>query len=232
MENKKTIILLSLFFLLVIPIAIADTPLFGTFKKNTSINLIQTCSNCTFNNITSILYPNGSVMLSNLSMTKDGTNYNYTIHYNFSQTSGRYLVNGFGDLDGVNTVWVYDYEINPQGIPQSQERTRAVSNAVYFLFFIGVLLFIGFLFVKESVPIKWTFFLISMMFFLQSLNFLFINLQDEVINPAIESYFSFLTSAAFYLFWFMFGLLSIMWILTILQTLFFKQSMKNAEKYA
>lgn len=82
-------------------------------KLNEVINLTQTCSNCTFNNITGVMTPNSERLLANVQMTKDGTFYNYT----FSNTSvvGEYVVNGIGDLDGNIQVWNYNFFVTKTG---------------------------------------------------------------------------------------------------------------------
>ena len=50
----------------------------GIFKAGDNVSLIQLCDDCTYNNITSIIYPNGTIALGEAEMTKDGTQYNYT----------------------------------------------------------------------------------------------------------------------------------------------------------
>ncbi len=87
----------------------------GTFKQNTNVNLIQLCGDCTFNNITSVLFPNSTTAVSNVSMTRDGTLYNFTLNRSLTLTNGNYIVNGFGDLGGVDTIWSYTFSITPTG---------------------------------------------------------------------------------------------------------------------
>lgn len=88
-----------------------STPLkLGTFKQGETIDLIQTCSNCTYNNITKIKLANGTLLNVNGEMTKDGTFYNYTLS-GYTDFIGEYIVNGIGDLDGEEEVWSYVFEI-------------------------------------------------------------------------------------------------------------------------
>lgn len=87
----------------------------GTFKKGESIDLIQTCEDCTYVNITSILYPNNSQAIGQVAMTRDGTYFNYTLTPNYTDTSGVYVVNGLGDEGGSNTVWRYTFEVTSAG---------------------------------------------------------------------------------------------------------------------
>ena len=85
----------------------------GTFKSGECVNLIQICDNCSYNNISRVIYPNSTNALSNVAMTKDDTFYNYT--FCNASTLGTYIVNGYGDLDGVKTSWSYDFDITTTG---------------------------------------------------------------------------------------------------------------------
>jgi len=85
MNNKTKLIFLV--GILILPLMSA---LLGTFEKETDINLIQTCNNCTYCNLTSIRYPNGSNIFNNIEMTKDGTYYNYTLNETYTGTVGIY----------------------------------------------------------------------------------------------------------------------------------------------
>ncbi len=111
---KKILLFLMLMMVLISPVSAVIQDL-GTFKQNTNITLIQTCGTCTFNNITSILYPNSSIAISNVEMIRDGTFYSYVLNNSLTITNGDYIVNGFGDLDGVNTTWNYNFLVTPSG---------------------------------------------------------------------------------------------------------------------
>lgn len=107
---------LLLIALIILPVVTAEsTQVLGTFKKGFAVNLKQICSNCTFNNITTVIYPNSSIVVSNIAMTKTGTEYNYTLPATRTQVNGEYIVSGFGDLNGVNTIWTYSFYITPNG---------------------------------------------------------------------------------------------------------------------
>lgn len=85
----------------------------GTFKQGSSFDLLQTCEDCTQNNITRVLFPNGSVALNEVAMERDDTFYNLT--FSNTLTLGIYQVNGFGDPAGVKTIFNYKFEITPTG---------------------------------------------------------------------------------------------------------------------
>ncbi|KKL25564.1 hypothetical protein LCGC14_2404000, partial [marine sediment metagenome] len=113
--KMKKILLIIIMSIFLVSIASAEIQTLGVFKQNTNVTLIQTCGTCTFNNITSVLYPNSSIALSNISMAKDGTFYSFILNNSFTITKGEYIVNGFGDLGGTNIVWNYNFLITPSG---------------------------------------------------------------------------------------------------------------------
>jgi hypothetical protein len=198
----------------------------GIFKQGEMINLRQTCDTCTYVNLSSVTIPPNSTMLYfNEAMTKTGIEYNYS----FINTSinGNYFYTVIGDKDGIDQSETFCFSVTPSGFVGS----NVLSFAIWFLFLISIILFIAFLFVNAKPPVKWTFFLISMMFLLQTVSILFTSLQDAVINPKIVGYFDFLASASFILFWFAMGLLAVLWILTTLQTLLLKNKQTKEAKY-
>lgn len=131
-------IFVSVLFLLVMPLVQAEQQTLGTFVKGSSVNLIQICSNCTYNNISSIQYPNSTQAQGQIGMTKTGTYYNAT--FTRTTTIGQYIVNGFGDLDGTQTAWSYNFYITADGVDQTlQGRTNGllwVSFAMCILFMV------------------------------------------------------------------------------------------------
>lgn len=111
--GSKKISFLLIFLLIFISVSVFASTL-GTVKQGSCIELIQTCDNCSYNNISRVISPNKTVILEEAVMTKDDTYYNYT----FCSTNdlGQYIVNGYGDIDGVKTVWSYDFFATPNGL--------------------------------------------------------------------------------------------------------------------
>lgn len=99
--------------LMLISLASASFVSLGEFKIGDTVNLIQLCDNCTYNNISSIVYPNGSIAVSNVEMTADGPQFNYT--YVVPDTAGKYYVNGYGDDTGNNDIWSYEFDVTSTG---------------------------------------------------------------------------------------------------------------------
>ncbi len=104
---RTRIISLVLFVLLLINVVGAQTQTLGGedgFFPDTNINLIQTCSNCTFVNITTIVFTptggvksEGEIIRINFEMQKDGTFYNYTLLKGNTTREGEYIVNWISD---------------------------------------------------------------------------------------------------------------------------------------
>jgi hypothetical protein len=198
--------------------ALNQEPYLGDFKRGINITLKQSCTNsstaCTYCNITSIVSPppNQSIVFTDILMDKNG----YEFSYNFTgektniYNNGKYSV--YGVCDG--TVWHYTFGVNPTGLGQTESRTSSLSRMIYFFFIIGIILFIGFLFVGKIWQVKATFFLLSMLFILISINFLFITLEDEVVNPKIESFLSSFTAISFLLYWGIGTGIFVIWLIT------------------
>lgn len=118
---------------LALPLIFAQMQTLGVFQQNEIVNLIQTCDNCTYVNISSVTFPNSTVAVSNAVMTKDGTIYNYT----FSQTNtiGTYIVNTFGDDDGTVTAGSYTFEITQTG------STLSTAQGIVYVIFLSAIIF-------------------------------------------------------------------------------------------
>ncbi len=84
-------------------------------KQGDTMIVIQTCSDCTYNNITHIRRPDGTLAYFGVSMEKNGTFYNYTIDGNFTNLIGDYIINGDGDEGGTLNTWDYIIPVTPSG---------------------------------------------------------------------------------------------------------------------
>jgi len=146
MFKMKKIILFLLFGVFLISLVGATQESLGTYKQNTCVELIQTCGNCTYNNISTVKFPNSSTALLNVAMTRDDTYYNYT--FCNTSTLGTYIVNGFGDLDGEKIVWSYGFVITYTG----KELSSASSTFYIVLFGVFIFLFLITIFGIDKLP--------------------------------------------------------------------------------
>lgn len=137
--RKRAFIFLFLLVLLfsfnfVSPISLNNLETLGTFSQNSTITLSNSCINSSYSNITRLTAPNSSIILNgNISMTKSGDNYNYT----FSNTSdiGRYLVYGKCDENGINSIWLYKFEVTANG------KVLSVAESLLYPILTGIVFF-------------------------------------------------------------------------------------------
>lgn len=191
------------------------------------------CPSTTRCNITSY-YPNSSFFINNKGMGNLNNGFfNYSLNNNQTSTKGEYgsSVSCVDSTVGINDTSVFTFEINPTGIRPTEQRSQSISRGVYFMFILGILLFIGFLFTRESIPVRWTFFIFSLIFFLIGINIIFISISDEIVNPRLETFFDGFTAITWYSYWFAGGLLALIWALTFINTILYKKNMENIKRF-
>ena len=211
------------------------------YEQNSSIVFIEevTIGNAVSDNVLAnitIKDPDNMILVGFQPMTYNSTGkfFNFTLDGALTWKSGRYercvfAVDSLGL--GQNGSLCTFFFVNPTGIEPTDQRTGAINRAVYFMFGIALLLFISFFFAKSKPPIKWTLFLLGTIFALISINLVFVSLQDAVVNPRLETFFSTFTVLSFYLYWFAFGLLIIIWIFTAMNTWILKKNLQNIRRF-
>jgi len=92
MKNINTLMKkLMLFLVFTIIILPNINSLLSTTQVNYPIDLIQTCNNCTYCNLTSIKYPNGTNILTNQIMSStNNIEYNFTLNKTYTSDDGTY----------------------------------------------------------------------------------------------------------------------------------------------
>ena len=177
----------------------------GTFKLDNCMTLKQGCANCSYNNISAVLSPNGTTYLSNVLMTKTNNDYNYT----FCNTSvrGEYIVYGFGDLNGDKKTWAYTFSIESIGYTPTITQgilfgVMFVILLIVFIFGVWLTIFIPYEDVKEDGFIKiinWKKYLKWFVFCITYLSFVGISFSAWNISYAYL-YFDSMTNFFRYLF--------------------------------
>jgi len=127
-------------------------------KFNSQFDLVQTCSDCIFVELTSVTYPNGTLMIMGINMTKVGEDYSYP----FGNTSqlGTYKYNTCGDLLSSATgtrnlkCEVISFEVTSTGEKVSLSN---IILPIILLLLAGLCLVLGFSFNKDHWLLK-TFF--------------------------------------------------------------------------
>lgn len=135
-KNKLFLLMIFIFLVLFSLASVSAETTLGTFKSGDCIKLIQTCTNCTFANITQVisLKTNASVSLGSVAMTKIDSSF----YYNFCNTSalsGDYIAIGFGDPDGRIKPFNYGFSITPNG------EDATTGKAVFYIGLLLVLIF-------------------------------------------------------------------------------------------
>lgn len=119
---KKTKILLLVMSLILISLMMsisAETKTLGTYKLGQCVNLIQVCASCSYVNISSIFSPSSQNLLAGggaMNLSAGGV-----FIRNFCNTTkiGQYIVNGIGDLNGIPTIFSYNFYITQTQINDS-----------------------------------------------------------------------------------------------------------------
>ena len=111
----KKLISILLLVCILLPVTTAALSSLGTFKVKENVTLLQLCDDCTYNNITSVVGPRGNILVHDVEMIKDGTQYTYIFNNTYVQQIGIYRVNGYGDEGGSISTWEYTFETTPSG---------------------------------------------------------------------------------------------------------------------
>jgi len=166
MKKVFLIFLLGLFLISLVSSSISDI---GSFKRGDCIDLPQSCSDCTYNNISKITNANSVVVLTETIMQKDGTYYSY----NFCNTTtlGQYKVNGFGDESGVKSTWEYTFSVTETG-----EGDKSFFNNALLIILISLALI--FLIMGIKTEIIWFGFMSAVMFLLGGIYLTIYGLND------------------------------------------------------
>lgn len=145
----KKIIFMTFMMVFLISLASGEVQTLGVYKPQEDINLLQLGAGFTVCNITTVVLPNSSLAIkSEVTMTKDGNQYNYTLKGENTTLMGQYIVNGYC-TDGSNeTVWAYDFEVSSSG------RT-GISNIALIIILIVMIYTITFIsFFGKNIPLS------------------------------------------------------------------------------
>ena len=127
------------------PIVEGDSSLlYGIFKQNQNVTLVQNCIDSTYANITRVIYPNSTIILDGqYGMTKVGDNY----YYVFANTSMLGYYHVYGECDYVlvgnvyNATWGYYFKVTKDGIDDSLIDETSSMSLIFFMLFIIIGLF-------------------------------------------------------------------------------------------
>jgi hypothetical protein len=131
----------ALFVLMMLSFSTAAETDIGTKKLDDCIDLIQTCADCTYVNFSSYTMPNGTREVVEWAGTQSGVTFTYN-DCNITNQLGEWIIDGHGDLDNIDTVFTYKYDVTstgnptPEGMPTFQMGVMIIIFAVacFFLF--------------------------------------------------------------------------------------------------
>lgn len=179
----------------------------------------------------SVFYNNGSVLVDFQPMTDNGDYFNYTLAQSQTGIKGYYSYDLTCASQGLNQTESYDFLINYGGVQPDDQRSSTANLSVWLFMIIFLLSIIAFFF-TQKVPIKLTYFFMALLFFLISLNLIFVNLQDSVVNPKFEGFYSGFTTVSYYVYWGIGVFLAFIWIVTTINYQLSKSLSSKEAKYA
>lgn len=148
--SKKINLKICLLFLIILNLSFvfAEQQGLGIIKQNDCVRLIQTCPSCTAITLSSVIYPNKAVSQTSILMS---TSDSFEWIYNYCNTSvlGQYIVNGHGDVDGIDTSFAYDFFVTPTGEVINGMTT---GTSIFFLLIcLGLIFFSVWLIIKNPM---------------------------------------------------------------------------------
>ena len=132
------------------PIVLAEDNI-GTFRPGEEFNITNFCSNadCTYMNLESITYPNGTVLFINTSMKQLGQEFTYNFS---SDDNGLYFFRTCANPRG-NDMCERDYfTITPTGTDFTIPQAIAYG---FLLILLGLFLFFSIYGIKKAVSVEW-----------------------------------------------------------------------------
>lgn len=129
--NKQFIFLIAFAFIFIPMVSAVCTNDLGFKENNETIDLFQSCPSCSFVNVTSVQYPNGTLEPMNKAMTLTGITFTYQFNKTDQNGYHEYIV--LGDKNGVNQVETFCFTITPNGKDNSK-------NSIIYLVILFVLI--------------------------------------------------------------------------------------------
>ena len=155
MKFRNIFVIFSILFL--IPLLSAETSL-GLFEQSTDIELLQVCSNetnlCDYCNISSVKYPNSTIIFSDISMTQRTADFNYSLISNYTSPTGKYFVNGVCGVGNQIEVFSYTFDVTINGNENPEGIVIVLFTILFVIIFAGL---IGLLLYNVFHMIQWDF---------------------------------------------------------------------------
>ncbi|KKN06155.1 hypothetical protein LCGC14_1080130 [marine sediment metagenome] len=212
-------------------IKVNETHLFNVhvFNISNGLRLTNTTTSCGFH----LFNSSGNHIIDQQEMTFNEFGFdweyeaspgNFTLAGDYS-----YLVvcneTNFGGLISIG------FHVTESGFSINEGNSTILFTVILFMMILGTIFITAFFKKEGKFQVKWTFFVLGYILFLSGLTLTQISLRDSLVNPAITNFLDTFLATGFIIFWFAFGLLIIIWIITTLQTLLFDKIQKNIQKF-
>lgn len=151
---RKTFSVLAVLFIVAFfgSLSLVDAENIGTFPVGSPVEVTNYCANsgtCTYANLSSIKYPNSTMLYIGESMTKNGDNFNYT--FNNADVIGEYTFVTCSNPDGTAKCDSDTFKITANGVDQT---TSQSIGSLAFLLLMIILMFtfgvVGFKLLKHQ----------------------------------------------------------------------------------
>ena len=182
----KQYVTLMLGFVITLFLIQSATALLGTYQVETDVDLIQTCNNCTYCNLTSIKYPNGTNILTNVEMNKNTTYYNYVLAGGNITTVGTYTYYYDCGNDAESITGGINFEVTITGDETPEGLSYIIAGIFIIVFGIGWFFLFLSLQMQEPGP-KIFFLLASFVFLLGSLALALVVGFDSNLTESINT---------------------------------------------
>ena len=151
----KTKVFIVLLLISLIPLVSSQEQYLGSFTQDGCVQLIQTCTNCTYVNVSSIelIQPTSEYYYGQEVMEKSGlARYNYT--FCNTSTIGTYVYWTYGDPNGIlSDPTGVTFEVSPLGLKQST--SQGLGSFGFLLLMIVLTFLFGFLGFRLSKDQTW-----------------------------------------------------------------------------
>lgn len=155
-------------------------------KINNSVELKQVGADFSSCNITSVSYPNTSIFINNVEMTKTGNEYNYTLDSDYISAIGDYIVNGFCTNGSEDVVWVYDFPVTLSGKENLESQSYVLVGIFIVIFGVAcIMLYISSI-MAEAGP-KIFFLLASFVFLIGSIATISVVAFDSNLTSSVST---------------------------------------------
>ena len=135
LSKEKQILIICFSLLLILFFSNVQAVKISPIKQGKTARLVQVCDNCTFVNITTIQYPDSTLLSVNKAMTKNGANYNYS--FTGTGSIGDYSYTTCGNPDGVFTCETANFLVSASGFDGMLGLSIVIMFLTYAIAFIG-----------------------------------------------------------------------------------------------